>query len=100
MQHSLAPITERRACADRVRRRPRVLARCCALAWLGACLLALSSVHAREIDVQEAIAQAQQQTQGKVLSAQTLRLGKRKIYRIKILTPDGQVRIVQIAAEQ
>ncbi|MCC7255488.1 MAG: hypothetical protein IT467_06095 [Dokdonella sp.] len=68
---------------------------------LGLCVcLPARQVTAREIGVQEAIAQAQQQTHGKVLSAQTLRLGKRKIYRIKILTPDGQVRIVQIPAEQ
>lgn len=63
-------------------------------------MLSAGSAVAREISVQEAITQAQQQTDGKVLSAQTLRLGKRKIYRIKILTPDGQVRIVQIPAEQ
>ncbi|MBC6941281.1 MAG: hypothetical protein DWB45_00965 [Xanthomonadales bacterium] len=79
-------------------RRARV--RCRLLAWLvGACVVA-SPALARELDVQEAIAQAQQQTQGKVLAVQTLRVGKRKIYRIKILTPAGQVRIVQIAAEQ
>ena len=70
------------------------------LALLVVALSLAPALHAREIGVQEAVAQAQQQTPGKVLSAQSLRLGKRKIYRIKILTPDGQVRIVQIAAEQ
>ena len=59
-----------------------------------------TAVAAREISVQEAIVKAQQDTHGKVLAAQTLRLGKRKIYRIKILTPEGQVRIVQVSAEQ
>jgi uncharacterized membrane protein YkoI len=58
------------------------------------------SAHAREISVQEAVAQAQHETDGKVLSVQTLNVGKRKVYRIKILTRDGQVRIVQVQAEQ
>ena len=70
--------------------------------WGAAVLAAAMStaVAAREISVQEAIVKAQQDTPGKVLAAQTLRLGKRKIYRIKILTPEGQVRIVQVSAEQ
>ena len=55
---------------------------------------------AREISVQEAVAQAQHEADGKVLSVQTLNVGKRKVYRIKVLTRDGQVRIVQIPAEQ
>lgn len=54
---------------------------------------------ASEISVQEAVAQAQRQVDGKVLSVQTLNVGKRKVYRVKILTRDGQVRIIQIAAE-
>lgn len=55
---------------------------------------------AREVSVQEAVAEAQSQAAGKVLSVQTLNVGKRKIYRIKILTPDGQVRVIQVPAEQ
>lgn len=70
----------------------------CGLTLFAASLSA--AVAAREIPVQEAIAKAQRDTPGKVLSAQVLRLGKRKIYRIKILTPDGQVRIVQVPADQ
>lgn len=57
-------------------------------------------LHAREISVQEAVAQAQREADGKVLSVQTLNVGKHKVYRIKILTRDGQVRIVQVQAEQ
>ena len=70
---------------------------------LGVALFAASlsmAAAGREISVQEAIAKAQHDTPGKVLSAQPLRLGKRKIYRIKILTPEGQVRIVQVPADQ
>jgi len=71
-------------------------------AGLLAVLLAatVSSVFARELNVQEAVAQAQRETEGKVLSVQTLNVGKHKVYRIKILTRDGQVRIVQVPAEQ
>ncbi|WP_380018576.1 PepSY domain-containing protein [Dokdonella ginsengisoli] len=57
-------------------------------------------VVAREVSVQEAVAQAQRQADGKVLSVQTLNVGKRKVYRVKILTRDGQVRVIQVPAEQ
>jgi uncharacterized membrane protein YkoI len=68
---------------------------------LCAILVAMATqVHAREISVQEAVAQAQREAEGKVLSVQTLNVGKHKVYRIKILTRDGQVRIVQVQAEQ
>jgi len=46
------------------------------------------------------VAKVQQETNGKVLSVQTLTMGKRKVYRIKVLTQDGQVRVVQIPADQ
>jgi uncharacterized membrane protein YkoI len=62
--------------------------------------LAALSVEARELSAQEAVAKVQQETSGKVLSVQTLTMGKHKFYRIKVLTPDGQVRVVQVAAEQ
>jgi hypothetical protein len=55
---------------------------------------------AREITPQEAAARVQREADEKVLSVQTLTVGKRKIYRIKLLTGDGQMRIVQVPAEQ
>lgn len=69
------------------------------LALLGGALLTANAV-AREISVQEAVAQAQREGSGKLLSVQTLNIGKRKVYRIKLLTRDGRVRIVQVAADQ
>lgn len=66
----------------------------------GAALLAAGAALAREISVQEAVAQAQREVEGKVLSVQTLNVGKRKIYRIKVLTHDGRVRVVQVPAEK
>ena len=56
--------------------------------------------HAAEISAQEAIDRVQQETGGKVLNVQTLRMGKRKIYRIKVLTPNGQVRVIEVQADQ
>ncbi len=64
------------------------------------CCAAAVPVWGREINVQEAVSQAQHETDGKVLSVQTLNVGKRKVYRIKLLTRDGQVRIMQVPAEQ
>ncbi len=91
----MSEVTDREKCAGRVK----------STRWLrclgGAALLLMPLASwARDISVQEAIAMVQHETSGKVLSAQTLRLGKRKIYRIKVLTPEGQVRIVQVRAEQ
>jgi hypothetical protein len=56
--------------------------------------------HAAEISAQEAVDRVQQETGGKVLSVQTLRMGKRTIYRIKVLTPSGQVRVIEVQADQ
>ena len=72
------------------------------MASLCALALALSAgtAGARELTAQEAVAKVQQETSGKVLSVQTLMQGKRKVYRIKVLTSDGQVRVVQVPAEQ
>jgi len=55
---------------------------------------------ARDLSLQEAVIQAQHETDGRVLSVQTLNVGKRKVYRIKILTRDGRVRVIQVAADQ
>ncbi len=64
-------------------------------------VMALSSVAvAKEITVQQAVEQVQRETSAKVLSVQTLRTGKRKIFRIKILTSTGQVRVLEIKADQ
>ncbi|MBL0162938.1 MAG: hypothetical protein IPP82_04580 [Xanthomonadales bacterium] len=71
-----------------------------ALATAFAVMLISSAATAREITVQEAIDQVQRETSAKVLSVQTLRLNSRKIYRIKILTSGGQVRVLEIKADQ
>lgn len=63
-----------------------------------AVLMVSSVTLAKEISVQEAVEQVQRETNAKVLSVQTLSLGKRKIYRIKVLTIGGQVRVLEIKA--
>ncbi|HUD41304.1 MAG TPA: hypothetical protein VMR06_04825 [Dokdonella sp.] len=72
--------------------------------WLSLVLpVALAIAHrasAREISVQEAVDQVQRETDGKVLSVQTMERNKRKIYHIKVLTRDGQVKVFQIRANQ
>jgi hypothetical protein len=68
---------------------------------LAACGIAMmAAVHARDLSLQEAVVQAQREADGRVLSVQTLNVGKRKVYRIKVLTRDGRVRVIQVAADQ
>ncbi|HQW82029.1 MAG TPA: hypothetical protein PLQ74_09195 [Pseudomonadota bacterium] len=52
----------------------------------------------REItqDMHQAIEQAQRTHGGKVLSADRLRNDGRDVYRVKLLTPGGRVRVVQL----
>lgn len=59
-----------------------------------------SSSMASELTVQEAADRVQRESNAKVLSVQTLQVGKRKIYRIKVLTPGGQVRVVEVKANE
>lgn len=67
-----------------------------------ACVLVISaavgspSVLATDAQVQQAVDRVQREHNGKVLSVQKLQIGKRKIYRIKVLTPDGQVKVVEV----
>lgn len=49
---------------------------------------------------QEAIVRVQRDTGGKVLSAETKQVGRQIIYRIKVLTRDGKVKIVEVPADE
>jgi uncharacterized membrane protein YkoI len=55
---------------------------------------------AGQITLQQAIDKVEHETHGKVLSAETKHYGKHTIYRIKVLTRDGQVRVIEVQAEQ
>lgn len=53
-----------------------------------------ASARDRMSSLQEAIEAVQRETGGRVLSADIVRAGPREIYRIKVLTPDGRVRVI------
>lgn len=48
----------------------------------------------RADNLQDAIAQVQRETGGRVLSADAVPAGAGELYRIKVLTPDGRVRVI------
>ncbi len=73
--------------------------RAATLLLLAAFALSSHDACAAPLSMQEAIAKVQHQTGGKVLSAETKTQGKKTIYRIKVLTRDGQVRIIEVPAE-
>jgi uncharacterized membrane protein YkoI len=50
------------------------------------------------MSLNDAVQQAQQQSGGRVLSADTVRQGGRAVHRVKVLTPSGQVRVYTIDA--
>ena len=51
------------------------------------------------LTLDQAVAKVQSDTGGKVLSAEPRDIGRRREYRIKVLTPDGHVRVVVVMAE-
>ncbi|MCK9367113.1 MAG: hypothetical protein M0P72_08195 [Metallibacterium scheffleri] len=52
------------------------------------------------ITLDQAVAKVQRETGGKVLAADSIRVGRREvIYRIKVITPAGVVKVVQIKTE-
>lgn len=61
--------------------------------------LAGAPARAATPSLKEAIARVERETGGKVLSAETRHAGKQTIYRIKVLTRDGKVKIVEVVAE-
>ncbi len=63
-----------------------------ACVWTAVATTAVAADRAGSL--QEAIEQVQAETGGRILSADTVRAGPREVYRIKVLTPDGRVRVV------
>ncbi|MEP6940619.1 MAG: PepSY domain-containing protein [Rudaea sp.] len=71
-----------------------------AIALTFAALTTLSApVEAAALTRKQAIARVQRETQGKVLSAETKQIGRQMVYRIKVLTHDGKVKIVEVPAD-
>jgi hypothetical protein len=63
----------------------------------GAAAAAQTSKPAVTLD--QAVLQVQQETGGKVLSAESRGVGRRMEYRIKVLTPNGHVKVMAISSE-
>lgn len=53
----------------------------------------------KNLSLDQAVVQVQRQVGGKVLSAEPREIGRRTEYRIKVLTPDGHVRVVGVPSE-
>ncbi|GAB2555415.1 PepSY domain-containing protein [Rhodanobacter koreensis] len=51
------------------------------------------------VTLDQAVLKVQQETGGKVLSAEQRGVGRRQEYRIKVLTPDGHVRVMAVSSE-
>jgi len=52
----------------------------------------------QQISLDQAIAQVRRQTGGRILSANTVNQGGRKTHRIKVLMPNGVVRVINVNA--
>ena len=52
-----------------------------------------------EVSLEEAVEQVRKETGGRILSAETVKANGRRVHRIKVLTPDRRVRIVNVDAD-
>ncbi|WP_426700916.1 PepSY domain-containing protein [Rhodanobacter sp. Col0626] len=51
------------------------------------------------VTLDQAVLKVQQDTDGKVLSAEQRGVGRRQEYRIKVLTPEGHVKVMVVSSE-
>ena len=77
--------------------RPASLLRCF---LLPIALAAAGTPAAAQLTLEDAVEQVQQEIQGRVLKAEEVTIGKKKLYRIKLLTRDGRVQVVKIPADE
>lgn len=66
----------------------------------GPCLAITVPVHVAAQSLDEAARQAARQYNAKVLSAQTVQEGQRRVHVIKLLTKDGVVKTVRIPVRE
>lgn len=52
-----------------------------------------------QMSLEGAVQHVQQQTNGRILAADSIPNGRNKLYRIKVLTPDGHVRVMQLHSD-
>lgn len=65
----------------------------------GVLALALSASAWAEVSRDQAAAAAQRQTGGRVLSVDRMESARRAVWRVKVVTPRGEVRVVFIDAD-
>ena len=71
---------------------------CLAALWLGGVAQAATPTEP-PMTLEQAVAKVQDETGGKILSADPRQLGRRVEYRIKVLTPDGHVKVMVVSSE-
>lgn len=49
-----------------------------------------------QMSLERAVQEVQKRTHGRILAADSIPNGRNKLYRIKVLTPDGHVRVMQL----
>jgi len=65
----------------------------------GLALTAAAQSVKRSVTLDQAVVRVQQETGGKVLSAESRGIGRWQEYRIKVLTPEGHVKVMAISSE-
>lgn len=55
-------------------------------------------VAAAPLSLKDAVTKVERETGAKVLSAESKRSGRQTVYRIKILTREGQVKVIEVPA--
>lgn len=63
-------------------------------------LIAITTPALAQVTLEQAVERVQQEIQGRVLKAEEVTIGKKKLYRIKLLTRDGRVQVVKISADE
>jgi hypothetical protein len=66
---------------------------------LALALFAMATTAWAKLSLQQAVEKVERETGGKVLAAETVTVGQQQIHRIKVLTRDGQVRVIQISSD-
>ncbi|MEO7068342.1 MAG: hypothetical protein ABI114_15640 [Rhodanobacter sp.] len=65
---------------------------------LGVAVPVLAQSEQTAITLDQAVSKVQQETHGRVLSAEPHHMGHRREYRIKVLTPEGHVKVIAVSA--
>jgi hypothetical protein len=66
---------------------------------LALAMFAVATTAWAKLSLQQAVEKVERETGGKVLAAETVSVGQQQIHRIKVLTRDGQVRVIQISSD-